>query len=161
MNNKPVDILKNLDVLIAGSALSALIVVTFLGVGMRYFIGRPIIWGEEFQLVCIIVVVFFGAGAGFRFGSHVAIDIVVERFPQGVQKAAEVIIYLISVIILGYFTLQSARLVQQMYTTERTTDILDIPYCFIYAAFPIGCVLMIINYSVSVYKKLQNRREGA
>jgi TRAP-type C4-dicarboxylate transport system permease small subunit len=156
MNKKPVEILGNFDLIIAGAALSALIVVTFLGVIMRYVVSRPIIWGEEFQLVCIILVVFFGAGAGFRMGSHVAIDIIVDRFPKKVQRTVEIVIYIISMVILVYFALQSANLVRQMYAIERTTEILDIPYFIVYAAFPLGCILMIVNYSIGYFKKLKN-----
>jgi TRAP-type C4-dicarboxylate transport system permease small subunit len=82
---------------------------------------------------------------------------VVDRFPEKIQKTAEVIIYLISLVILLYFAVQSANLARQMYTTQRTTDILKIPYVVIYAAFPIGCVLMISNYTLTLIKNLKNR----
>jgi TRAP-type C4-dicarboxylate transport system permease small subunit len=160
MSKKPTGIPGNLDLIIAGAALSALILVTFTGVIMRYVVSRPIIWGEEFQLVCIILVVFFGAGAGFRLGSHVAIDIVVDRFPQKARKITEAAIYCVSMVILVYFAVQSANLVRQMYVTGRTTEILDIPYFIVYAAFPLGCILMIGNYSVAFFKKFKKLKSG-
>ena len=73
---KALEKILNLDYIIAGIALSVLIIVTFGGVIMRYFLGNPIIWGEEVQLFCFVWTVFFGAGAAFRTGSHVAIDVI-------------------------------------------------------------------------------------
>ena len=145
--------LRNLDIVIAGIVLGILILYTFLAVIMRYFINRPIYWGEEFQLICIIVIVFFGAGAGFRTGSHIAIDFLVDFFPMKLQKIITVIIYLISIVVMVYFFIQSSAFVRQMFVTRRITDILRIPFYIIYSAFPIGCVLIIINYSIATFAK--------
>jgi TRAP-type C4-dicarboxylate transport system permease small subunit len=159
MNKRLRQILVNLDLIISCTMLAALVLYTFFGVVMRYFIKRPIIWGEEFQLFCIVFIIFFGAGAGFRTGSHVAIDIVVDRFPRNVQRIFECVIYAITMLVFIYFALQSAAFVRQMYATERSTDILNIPSFLTYSAFPLGCVLMMVNYTATVYRKLSGKEE--
>ncbi|GHV84360.1 hypothetical protein AGMMS50212_17000 [Spirochaetia bacterium] len=138
MNKKVLKKIQNFDLIISGTALSALILYTFLGVVMRYFVNRPITWGEEFQLFCEVITIFFGAGAGFRLGSHVAIDIVVDLFPKRAQRIIEIFIWAVSIVILVYFTVQSASFVRQMYATKRTTDILDIPHFITYSAVPLS-----------------------
>lgn len=147
------------DLVISCAAMAVLIVLTFGAVVMRYFIGRPIIWGEEVQLFCIVIVVFFAAGAGFRTGSHVAIDFLVDCLPRKMRRAVEMIICAVSVIILVYFVIQSSNFAIQMYTTARTTEILDIPYFVTYSAFPIGCVLMIVNYILSMYLRFSRKED--
>ncbi|MDR1637744.1 MAG: TRAP transporter small permease [Treponema sp.] len=159
MNYKRVEKFLNFDYVVSCSALAVLIIVTFGAVIMRYFINRPIIWGEEVQLFCIVFVVFFGAGAGFRTGSHVAIDFLVDHFPPGPRKVIEFVIYAFSIIILAYFAVQSANFAAQMYRTRRTSEILDIPYFITYAAFPAGCVIMIVNYTLSVLIRLFGKGE--
>ena len=145
--------LRDLDLAIAGITLGVLIFFTFIAVMARYLFNRPIYWGEEFQLLCLIVVVFFGAGAGFRTGSHVAIDFVVEQFPAKVQKIMALLVYLVSVAVMLYFFVQSSVFVRQMYVTERITNILRIPFFIIYSAFPLCCILIIISYSLVTYTK--------
>jgi len=145
--------LQNIDVAIAGVVLGILIIYTFFAVIMRYFINRPIYWGEEFQLICIITIVFFGAGAGFRTGSHIAIDFLVDLLPLKLQKVITVVIYILSIVVMVYFFMQSSAFVRQMFNTRRITDILRIPFFVIYTAFPIGCALVIINYTVATYNK--------
>ena len=143
--------LANIDLFIAGIALISIVVFTFISVIMRYFVNRPVIWGEEFQLLCMLVIALFGAGAAFRTGSHVAIDVIVDLFPWKVQKAVALTMYLISMVFIGYFFIQGFALVRQMIATNRVTDILRIPFSIIYTAFPLGCALIIINYSVVTY----------
>ena len=156
MSRKILEKLHNFDLFIAGTALSALIVYTFFGVIMRYFINRPIHWGEEFQLLCMTAIVFFGAGAGFRTGSHVAIDFVVDLFPLAVRKVIAFIIFLISLVIMIYFSIQGYAFVRQMYVTQRYTPILLIPYYLIYAGFPLCCVLVTINNTIYTVRQMKS-----
>ena len=142
-----------LDLIIAGTALVSIIIFTFISVIMRYFVNRPIAWGEEFQLMCMLFIALFGAGAAFRTGSHVAIDVVVDLFNWKVQKAIAILMYIISVIIIGYFFIQGIAFVRQMIATGRSTDLLRIPFSIIYSAFPLGCALIIINYSIVTFFK--------
>ncbi|WP_343185005.1 TRAP transporter small permease [Anoxynatronum sibiricum] len=154
VKNKPLNYLLNLDLVLTGAAFLVLVTITFAGVIMRYFVNRPLVWLEEVQLMCFVWIVFFGAGAAFRTGSHVAIDMLVDRFPQQLRKIVEILIYIAVVLVLGYFMIQGWSLVQQMGQTNRLTNIFKIPYTLIYAAFPIGCVLMIINYSIATYTQV-------
>jgi len=154
--------LQNIDILIAGAVLGVLIIYTFISVIMRYFINRPIYWGEEFQLLCMVFIVFFGAGAGFRTGSHIAIDFLVDLCPWKVQRVIVLTMYSLSVFIIVYFFIQSSMFVRQMFVTGRVTDILRIPFFVIYTVFPIGCVLIIINYTIATYcKYIKPGNEGA
>ena len=155
-------IVRNFDLYIAGLVLGVLILYTFFSVVMRYFINRPVIWGEEFQLVCIIIIAFFGAGAGFRTGSHVAIDFMVDLFPWKMQRLIAVVMYALSMFIIVYFFIQSSVFVRQMFVTGRLTNILKIPLFVVYSAFPIGCVLIIVNYTYATYHKyIRHAHEGA
>ena len=163
MGQKLIEKLRNLDLIIAGVVLGVLIIYTFFAVIMRYFINRPIYWGEEFQLLCFVIIIFFGAGAGFRTGSHVAIEFLVDLFPWKVQRVIVLLMYSISMLILVYFFVQSSVFVRQMYVTQRLTNILRIPFFLIYSAFPLGCALIIINYTVVTYQRYikPNNEEAA
>jgi TRAP-type C4-dicarboxylate transport system permease small subunit len=141
-------LLHNLDLVIAGAALLVLIFVTFAAVIMRYVVSKPIIWGEEVQIMCIIFVVMFAAGAAFRTGNHVAIDLVVDRLHPKAARIVEWIVFIFSIIILLYFAWQGYKYARQMWQIKRTTEILDVPYWLIYGTFPLGCLMMIYNYSI-------------
>jgi TRAP-type C4-dicarboxylate transport system permease small subunit len=160
MNKKLRFALVNFDIGISGITMAALIVFTFVAVIMRYVVSRSITWGEEFQLACVVIVVFFGGSAGFRMGGHVMIDFVVDMMPKRVQRVFEKVIYVFSVLILLYFMYYGIVYVRQMIVTNRLTNILHIPYGVLYAAFPISCALMIINYTVSVWDKIRGKEEA-
>ncbi len=151
-NNKLLYLLSNLDWAVTCVAMAVLIFVTFIGVIMRYFFNDPFVWTEEVQLWCFVWVAFIGGGATFRSGGHVSIDILVDSLPKSLQKIIKVIEYIVVIAVLIYYTTYSTVLVQQMIKTERVTNILGIPYGLIYGAFPVGCILMIISYTITVVR---------
>ncbi|MDF2858022.1 MAG: hypothetical protein K0Q87_3873, partial [Neobacillus sp.] len=158
--NKALNYLLNLDLFITGITLVILIAVTFTGVITRYFFSSPIMWLEEVQLWCFVWIAFFGGGAAFRTHSHVAIDVLVDMFPVSLKRIIEVVIYVVVMGVLLYFMIHGGKLVGQLARTGRLTNILDIPYPVIYSAFPIGCGLMMINYTImTVQSKLFSKND--
>jgi TRAP-type C4-dicarboxylate transport system permease small subunit len=149
--------IENLDLMIASLALIILVICTFMGVIMRYFFNNPFVWLQEVQLWCFTWVVFFGCGAAFRTGSHVAIEVIVDRLPKTLKKIVEVIGYCVVVGILVYFAIYGSKLVLQLLKTGRTTNILDVPFPVIYGAFPVGCVLMIVNHTLVFWRQFFNK----
>ena len=155
--NKALRYLSSLDIVVASVSLIVLVTITFFGVIMRYFFNNPFVWLEEVQLWCLVWIVFLGSGAAFRTGSHVAIEVVVDRMPSNLRKIVEVFGYVVVMFILIFFMIHGSNLIKQLFNTGRTTNILDVPYPLIYAAFPIGCVLMMINYTVVTVTSLFNK----
>lgn len=150
-------ILRELDLYLAGIALTILIAVTFGGVVMRYFMGNPFAWEEEVQLACFVWITFLGVGVAFRTGSHVAVEILVEKMPARMARWVEIMGYAVSLAVLLFLCYYSTVLVAHMAQMGRTTNIVSIPYTAIYAVVPIGCILMIVNFSWVTWRRL---REG-
>ena len=145
-------ILANLDMVFAGIALVVLIVVTFGGVIFRYLLDSPIIWAEEVQLWCFLWVTFLGSGAAFRYGSHVAIEIVYELLPKAAKKILDIIIYVIVMGILIYLLILGGDLLALM---------VKIPMWFINGIIPVGCILMMVSYTYSFYQGFFVKKDEA
>lgn len=161
MDNKYLKALCNADVLAASAALVLLVGVTFLGVIMRYCLGDPFVWQEEVQLALIIWVVFLGGRYAFVCGNHAAIDVIVEMFPKKVQAVLSVLIAAAVAVVLIYVGYQGIRYIMQMMRYNRVTNILKIPYSFIYLPLPVGCVTMALQVCLNTYRDLKGKGEEA
>ena len=157
MKHSTLKYLLNLDILLAAVSLIVLITITFSGVIMRYFLNNPFVWLEEVQIWCFIWLVFLGAGAAFRSGSHVAIDVVVDLMPPIMKNIIEILGYLVVIYVLYFFIIHGSNLVKQLHNTGRLTNILRVPYPIIYGALPVGCILMMINHTLMTGMKLFKR----
>lgn len=110
--NKIASVLMNLDIAVASAILAILIVLTFLGVIWRYIFDAPFTWLEEVQTSCLVWIVFAAAGAAFRTGNHVAIEMIVDLMPAKVQKIMEWFISIVVVAVVGYLFFQSIGFIQ-------------------------------------------------
>lgn len=144
-------IVMNLDIIVASAALVVLVVLTFLGVIMRYLVGQPFTWMEELQLFCMVWIVFAAGGAAFRTGSHVAIEMVVEMFPEKIQKAMEYVVDVIVLLVVGFLFYCSIRFLNVFIANGRTTSMLGIPMQVQYGIAPVSYILMIVSYFSSRY----------
>lgn len=144
--NKALKVLSELDMLVACIPLVILIVTTFVGVPMRYIVGQPFTWLEEVQSACLVWIVFASAGAAFRTGSHVAIEMIVERFPKSIQKVLQICIAVVVTVVVGYLFVQSIGYIQMFIRNGRSTPMLRIPYSAIYVICPVSFVLQIVSY---------------
>ena len=144
-------ILGNLDIVVAGAALIVLIVLTFAGVVMRYIVGQPFTWLEEAQLFCMVWIVFAAGGAAFRTKSHVAIEMVVEMFPESVQKIISYVIDVVVFLVIAYLLYHSFGFIQMFVKNGRSSSMLKIPMTVQYGIAPVSYALMIISYFYSKY----------
>lgn len=149
----------NLDLYIACTTLVVLILVTFTGVISRYCFNAPYTWGEEVQLFMIVWTIWFAGSASCRYGQQICVDMVVDLFPKGFQKVLEVVIYFISVALLFYLFRQGISYVQQLYKTNRTTEILHISRALIYSCVPLCSLLMIINTTYATYQSIFGKKK--
>ena len=136
---------ENIDLFVAGGALCILVLSTFLGVIMRYFVNKPFPWIEEMQMWMIVWLVCIGGGAAFRHNAHISLDFLVDLFPQKGKDIFRIFGIAVAVCIYIFMTYHGLMLVLQMVIYHRTTNILHIPLSIIYSAFPIGILLMAIN----------------
>lgn len=144
-------IIGNLDVVVASIALIVLILLTFSGVIMRYIVGKPYTWLEEVQLFCMVWIVFAAGGAAFRTGSHVAIEMVVEMFPEKVQKVIGYLIDVVVFVVIAYLFYNSIGFIQMFIKNGRASSMLKIPMTVQYGIAPLSYILMIISYFYSKY----------
>ena len=138
--------------IVASLALVILTFVTAVGVFKRYVLKDPILWQEEVSAFCQVWMIYLGASVGFRAGSHVAIEMLVDSLPEKAQKIIGYVIDMIVLFVLVFLCVKCQAYIEQVFgRSARPTPILRIPYTLIYGISPFGCVLMIVSYFVSKY----------
>lgn len=159
--NKLKNVLCSLDTIVASIVLAILIILTFAGVPFRYILGTPFTWLEEVQLACMVWIVFAAAGAAFRAGNQVAIEMIVDLMPKKMQKAVTVFISVVVLAVVGYLFYQSLGYINVFLKSGRATPMLKIPYALIYGIAPVSYVLMVISYFYALIKGVKSEAKEA
>jgi len=154
-------VVNNLDVIISGFSIVALILLTLIGVVMRFALNNPLIWLEEIQFVLALQAAFWGASAAFRSNDHITIEVIVEMFPKKLQQFCEVVVTIVVLVALGLLTQQQFNRSADLFATGRTTNILHIPVYLNYAGVAMACLFMIFNYIVYIIRNFQSQKTAS
>lgn len=123
--------------------LLAMACIIFTNVVLRYSTGDSIIWAEEVARHLMIWVAFLGAGLALRFGGHVAIDNLHRAVGTRTAQVLRTVVVVGLSVFFIFMTVASSDYVWR--TRFQSTAATDIPMSFIYAAMPVGFVLMLVH----------------
>ena len=139
--------------------LAAMSVIVFTNVVLRYLTDGSISWSEEVARHMMLWLTFLGGGLVLRSGGHIAIDNLQDALPVRGARAVRWVVLLIMVAFLGLMTYYGCIYV--MRTMVQTTASTEISFGYIYAAMPIGCVLMLIHLALIAPEWLRTRTFAA
>ena len=104
----------------------------FLQVVMRYLFHSAITWLDELVHIEVILLTFFGAGLGIKYGAHICVDVLKNWVKPPLQDILEVVNHLIitayAVLVISFGT----GLIQRMAAHPHFTPTLRIPKHYLY-----------------------------
>ena len=136
--------------------LSAMSTIIFANVTLRYVTNFSITWSEEVARYLMIWMTFLGAGLALRFGGHVAITNLQEAVPTRMQRVLRLAIVVLliaffaTMVWIGYDYMSRMRF--------QVTPATRISFSYIYAAMPIGFVLLIVHLLLIVRAYVADNR---
>ncbi|MCB5204884.1 TRAP transporter small permease [Neorhizobium sp. T786] len=123
--------------------LSAMAILVFTNVTLRYVTNHSITWSDEVARHMMIWLTFIGAGLTLRHGGLVAIDNLQLALSE---RKAFLVRILVAIIMLAFFvTMIWAGKSYVERTMFQTTPSTRIPFGYIYLAMPIGFGLLIVH----------------
>lgn len=136
---------------VAGAALVVVVLVVCWGVVTRYVTEQPATWTGEVASIAFAWLVFVGAAAGFKYGMHVAIDMVVALLPPAPRRllmaAADLLVlaFLAALLVLAVeFSIDA---------WGDPTSVLRLPRTVTYAAVVVGGLCMLLRYGRAAWRR--------
>ncbi len=120
--------------------LAVITVDLLLGVYSRYVLGRTFVWYDEVARAAFMWLVFLGAAVAVRRGAHFGLHMFVEMLPPQLRRSAlfvtpvTIIALSLALIVLGFEFMRHGA--------TQTTAVMAMPVSWIYAAMPVGGLLM-------------------
>jgi TRAP-type C4-dicarboxylate transport system permease small subunit len=135
------------------SFLGLLVVTTSLQVFTRYVLNRPFTWTEEVARMLFTWIVFLGGAFIVKRSSHISIDILAKALPPWPRRWLSVASRLITLAVVATLAVKGFRLLQ--ITGASASPALNIPWVYVYAAFPLGMALMAVRYGQGLVRLLR------
>ena len=121
-----------------------------LEIVLRYTPGmRGLSWSDEIMRYLNVWLIFLGASLAAKTNSHMAMDYFVRKsFSASAQPLVRRITLV--VICLALLALMGVGLMKTLSTRNVMIQAFDFPIAWFYAAIPIGCLLMFVEYALQL-----------
>lgn len=147
-------VLTKIEEYFIGLLLLAIAFILFANVVLRLF-GSSIIWAEEVARYAIVWLTFIGSSVCIYKGAHIGVDAIMNILSDRGKKILTISTILMSIIFTVLFTYFSAVITQSVFETNQVSATVKIPMVFVYAAMPVGGILMTIRYIQELIKKIK------
>jgi len=137
--------------IVSGAALVIVVFSACWGVVTRYVTEQPATWTGEVAAIAFAWLVFVGAAAGFKYGMHVAIDMVVALLPSTVRRVLMVAADLLVMVFL--LTLLVLAVQFSIDAWGDPTSVLRLPRTVTYSSVVVGSLCMALRYAHAAWRR--------
>lgn len=124
----------------AGVAIFFMSLIIPWGVFSRYVLGTGSQWPEPIAILLMMVFTFIGAAASYRAGGHIAVNMLTEKLPVILQRAAGRVVDLLMLAICGFVAWYGTRLCMETWG-QGISELPWLPVGATYSPLPIGAVI--------------------
>ena len=136
---------------LAGVALVVVVLAVCWGVVTRYVTAQPATWSGEVAAIAFAWMVFVGAAAGFKYGMHVAIDMLVRLLPTSPRRWLMAAADLLVLVFL--LTLLALSLEFSVDAWDDPTSVLRLPRTVTYASVVVGSLCMLLRHAQGAWRR--------
>jgi TRAP-type C4-dicarboxylate transport system permease small subunit len=139
--------------------LSAMAITILLQVLFRYVLNLPLFWTEELARYCLVWSSLLGSAVAVKRGRHIAVAILIERFPPDLRRGLTIIALISVAAVLAIILWGGIQLVA--ITRAQISPALRVSMSIPYLAVPVGAGLMLLHTIVSLFETLTAKEADA
>jgi C4-dicarboxylate transporter DctQ subunit len=151
MRNKKTRLLISVNEWASIVALVGMTVIVLMAVILRYFFGITIRWTGELTRYVFIYLVFLGVPIAFRNKSHVIIQYFISFLPSRIRRFLDVGIDISIAVFITAIGISTVKMMSGKLGATLSPG-LKIPKGYVYAAVPLGIVLLLIEIFKRIFK---------
>ncbi len=136
-------------------SLATLVLFQILQVFFRYVLSSPLGWVDETSRFLLVWMVMIGSAYAVQKIAHFHVDFLVEKFSSRMNKLANVIVTIFSIIFVAILMVSSTQYLQD--TKGKVSAAMGVPIEIVNFAIPVGFTLMAIHLVLNII--LKNTKE--
>ena len=141
-------LVESLVILIAG----IIVTIVTAEVILRYLFSHSLIFTEELSRYLMVWIVFLGSALAIRDGSHIRIQLLVNRLGARMQQITKLAAYALVVAFLVFITIEGLKILPRQ--LQQMCITIDVSLFYFYLAIPVGSILMIVFLMPAIRKTL-------
>ncbi len=135
----------------------SLVLLGAMQVFFRYVVGSSLVWSEEVSKIIFFYIIYLGASIAIRSNSFATVDYLYQFFPSKLKKYVDILIWLMVVLFLILIVVLGTQIT--LNTMSQITPALEMPQAVVYAAVPIGSIVMCLASISLLYRLIFGKGE--
>ena len=138
---------------LAVGAFAAVVLLTIVQVGLRYFFEASLWWAQEVSQMMILVAYFQGIAYAFKTRQYIVINFLAERLSPAAQLRCYLFAQILVVVFCGVVLIEGVAILPRQYL--MLTYILHIPRMYLGLPLLFAAVSMIatsVYYALAVWR---------
>lgn len=149
-------ILKYYEEYLGGILFSIMFITLVMQIFSRQILNRPLTWTEEVARLVFVYIAMLGVTLGIKYDQHVGIEVFSDKFSPKVARVMDIVKTILTGIIIVLLIIIGLGITKRKSSLDLIS--LGISSGYLYAALPIGGVMMGIRYVENIYKKLKVKK---
>lgn len=138
--------------------LAAMTLLTFSQVVLRYVFNSGWVWSLEATTYLFAALVLFGISYGVRTRAHIAVELLVNRFPKRTRRYISLFAIACCLAYALLLLYGSSIFVQRLYILGNDARDLPLGKWILTATMPVGFLLLALRFVQSGWKILSENR---
>ena len=134
----------------------AMVAIIFGQVIARYAFSNSLTWSEEAGRYLFVWMTFLGTALAVRNRSHVALDVLIGKLPQYLQKPVIAFGYLSMMALAGVMIYAAVNMMTM--GSRQLSAALQLPMRWVYMVLPVSGVMIIFYLAKNLYEDCTQRR---
>ena len=120
--------------------------VVFLQFFTRYILNNSLTWTEEIAQYLLMVITFTGSAMAARRGTHITVEFVLNKLPQGARRAAHAVFAVVTTVFFAISTWLCWQVSEAMQFQPMIA--VEYPLSVVYYGILLGLVLTTIRFAL-------------
>jgi TRAP-type C4-dicarboxylate transport system permease small subunit len=130
---------------ILGVVLVLSVLLNFANVIGRKFLAAPIVGAEEVMSFLMITLVFLGSGVVAYDGTHINMEILIDRFPPRLRDTFKAFAQVVAIGIAATLVTLGVPIVRHLQQFDERSQAANVPLFIPQAMVPIGLTLLALG----------------
>ena len=126
--------------------------VVLAGVFFRYVLEAPLPWSEELARYLMVWGASLGASVAFEQGSHVAVTVLLDKFPGTAGKILTWVAHIVIIVFMTIVVKEGFVLAHELKIQESPA--MELPMTWPYLAIPIGCLFILVQALIAFIRSI-------
>jgi TRAP-type C4-dicarboxylate transport system permease small subunit len=144
------DKLNTLSISMVVILMFSMTIIVLAQVFFRFVLNNALTWAEEISRYLMIWICFLGSGIACKYGEHIGVNFILERFPKKIQTFISFLTN-ICILIFLYFCIRKSFTLAQFVINQKSAAA-RISMAWAYWAVPVGCIIMAVHVILALFE---------